>query len=93
MAVFGSIDHDASTTSVGDTPTRKMVGQPYWGEPNIRCDEGAEGIADTWASTEMLHGHSEVATRQWRHNSLDGRCARRLYSTSRGNYTLTDLNL
>jgi hypothetical protein len=59
---FGSVGHDESTTTVTDTHTGKVVGKPYWGKPDVRFDEGAEGITDTWASTGTLHGHSEVAT-------------------------------
>jgi hypothetical protein len=82
MAVCGPTGHDESTTTVADTHTGKVVGKPYWGEPDVRFDEGAEGITDTWVSTETLHGYSEVTTRHWRHNSPDGRYARRLYSPS-----------
>jgi hypothetical protein len=62
MAVCGPTGHDESTTTVADTHTGKVVGKPYWGKPDVRFDEGAEGITDTWASTGTLHGHSEVAT-------------------------------
>jgi hypothetical protein len=64
LAVFGSAGHGESTTTVADKLTGKVVGKPYWGEPDVRFDEGAEGIADTWASTETLYGHSEAVTRQ-----------------------------
>ena len=48
------------TATVADKHTRKVIGEPSRGEPDVRFDEGTGGIADTWASTETLHGHSEV---------------------------------
>jgi len=38
----------------------KVVGKPYWGEPDVRFDEGAGGIAQYVGITQMLNGHWEV---------------------------------
>ena len=38
-------DHGASTATVADKLTEKVVGKPYWGKPDVRFDEGARGIA------------------------------------------------
>ena len=32
-----------STTKVADKLMEKVVGKPYWGKPDVRFDEGAEG--------------------------------------------------
>ncbi len=58
-----SASHGDSTATVADKHAGKVVGEPYRGTPDFRFDEGAGGIADTWASTETLHGHSESARR------------------------------
>jgi len=39
-----SRDRWASTTTVADKRAGKVVGKPYWGKPDVRCDEGAGGI-------------------------------------------------
>ena len=51
------------TATVADKCTRKVVGEPYRGKPDVRFDERAEGNADTWTPTEAFNGHSEVVTR------------------------------
>jgi len=39
----------ASTTTVTDKPTGKVVGKPYRGKPDVRFDEGTKGKW-TWES-------------------------------------------
>jgi hypothetical protein len=39
-----SHDRGASTTTVIDKLTGKVVGKPYRGKPDVRFDEGAGGI-------------------------------------------------
>ena len=34
-----------STVTVADRRAGKVVGKPYWGKPDVRFDEGAEGTA------------------------------------------------
>ncbi len=38
----------------------KVVGKPYRGEPDVRFDEGAGGIAQYVGITQMLNGQWEV---------------------------------
>ncbi len=39
----GAYAWGASTATVADKRTGKVVGKPYWGKPDVRFDEGAEG--------------------------------------------------
>ena len=39
----GSHDYGASTTTVADKPTGKVVGKPYRGKLDVRFDEGTGG--------------------------------------------------
>ena len=55
-----SVDRRTSTTTVTDKPMEKVVGKPYRGEPDVRFDEGAGGIAKYVGITQMLNGHWEV---------------------------------
>lgn len=39
-----SVGRGKRTTTVTDKPTRKVVGEPYRGETDVRFDEGTDGM-------------------------------------------------